>query len=198
PAPTGPRAVAGLGPDGAGGARRDRPGGGGLRRGRRHPRGRLTRRGGDAVVRNGLPRAVPAPAREGSGALAHEPADQGGSRVAPCNRPPRQCWESRHTRAGRRRRCWPARRTASLPSQARAHPAAGNTSRPARAQACQAVGLRVARVPQRELSSRAAAALRQSPQQLTATLKALGSGMGSPWGADQKDAALLAWLLLAA
>jgi len=65
------------------------------------------------------------------------------------------------------------------------------------AQACQAVGLRVARIPQRELSSRAVAALCQSPQQLTARLKALGSGMGSPWGADQKDAALLAWLLLA-
>ena len=47
-------------------------------------------------------------------------------------------------------------------------------------------------------SSRAAVALRHSPQQLTATLKALGSGMGSPWGADQKDATLLAWLLLAA
>jgi len=59
------------------------------------------------------------------------------------------------------------------------------------------VGLRVARIPQRELSSRAVAALCQSPQQLTARLKALGSGMGSPWGADQKDAALLAWLLLA-
>jgi hypothetical protein len=65
------------------------------------------------------------------------------------------------------------------------------------AQACQALGLRVARIPQRELPARAAAALRESPQRLAATLKALGRGMGPPWGADQKDATLLAWLLLA-
>jgi hypothetical protein len=38
---------------------------------------------------------------------------------------------------------------------------------------------------------------RKRPEQLAATVKALGRGMGSPWGADQKYAALLAWLLLA-
>ena len=87
---------------------------------------------------------------------------------------------------------------AILASHALIHTADGNHFRTALAQACQARGLCVARIAQRELSSRAAAALRQSPQQLTATLKALGSGMGPPWGADQKDATLLAWLLLAA
>ncbi len=57
--------------------------------------------------------------------------------------------------------------------------------------------MRLARIPQRELAAHAAAALRKSPEQLAATVKALGRGMGSPWGADQKYAALLAWLLLA-
>ena len=86
---------------------------------------------------------------------------------------------------------------AILASHALIHTADGNHFRAALAQACQALGLRVARIPQRELPARATAALRESPQQLAATLKALGRGMGSPWGADQKDATLLAWLLLA-
>jgi hypothetical protein len=86
---------------------------------------------------------------------------------------------------------------AILASHALIHTADGNHFREALAQGCQAVGLRVARIPQRELAARATAALRKSPEQLAATVKVLGRGMGSPWGADQKDAALLAWLLLA-
>jgi hypothetical protein len=86
---------------------------------------------------------------------------------------------------------------AILASHALIHSADGNHFREALAQACQAAGLRVARIPQRELAAHAAAALRKSPEQLAATVKALGRGMGSPWGADQKYAALLAWLLLA-
>jgi hypothetical protein len=45
--------------------------------------------------------------------------------------------------------------------------------------------------------ARAAAALGKSSEQLAASVKELGRGLGSPWGADQKSAALLAWLLLA-
>jgi hypothetical protein len=86
---------------------------------------------------------------------------------------------------------------AILASHALIHTADGNHFRAALAQACQALGLRVARIPQRELTGRAATVLRRSPEQLAATLKELGGGMGSPWGADQKHAALLAWLLLA-
>jgi hypothetical protein len=86
---------------------------------------------------------------------------------------------------------------AILASHALIHTADGNHFRAALAQACQALGLRVARIPQRELTGRAAAVLRRSPEQLAATVRELGRGMGSPWGADQKDAALLAWLLLA-
>ena len=86
---------------------------------------------------------------------------------------------------------------AILASHALIHTADSNHFREALARGCQALGLHVARIPQRELAVRAAAALRQSPQQLAATVKALGRGMGPPWGADQKHAALLAWLLLA-
>ena len=86
---------------------------------------------------------------------------------------------------------------AILASHALIHTADGNHFRAALAQACQALGLRVARIPQRELTGRAATVLRKSPEQLAATVRELGRGMGSPWGADQKDAALLAWLLLA-
>jgi hypothetical protein len=52
-------------------------------------------------------------------------------------------------------------------------------------------------VPQRELATRAAATLRRPPQALALTVKQLGREFGAPWGADQKAATLLAWLLLA-
>jgi hypothetical protein len=39
--------------------------------------------------------------------------------------------------------------------------------------------------------------LARSPQQLAVAVRALGAELGAPWGADQKSAALLAWLLLA-
>lgn len=86
---------------------------------------------------------------------------------------------------------------AILASHALIHTADGNHFRDALAQACAGLGLSVARVAQRELTAGAAAVLRKSPQQLAASVKELGRGMGSPWGADQKSAALLAWLLLA-
>jgi hypothetical protein len=52
-------------------------------------------------------------------------------------------------------------------------------------------------MPQRELEARAAGVLARSPQQLAVAVRALGAELGAPWGADQKSAALLAWLLLA-
>ncbi len=45
--------------------------------------------------------------------------------------------------------------------------------------------------------ARAASKLRKTPAQLAAMVRALGQPLGAPWGADQKSAALLAWLLLA-
>jgi hypothetical protein len=85
---------------------------------------------------------------------------------------------------------------AILASHALIHTAEGNHFRAALAQACAAQGLRVTRVPQRELAARAAAVLQQTPLQLRAAVDSLGRDLGPPWGADQKDAALLAWLLL--
>lgn len=56
--------------------------------------------------------------------------------------------------------------------------------------------LAVTRVTHQALPERAAVTLRKSPDALAATLATLGAALGAPWGADQKSAALLAWLLL--
>ncbi len=45
--------------------------------------------------------------------------------------------------------------------------------------------------------AQAAGTLRRSGPELTAAVTALGRGLGTPWGADQKAAMLLGWLLLA-
>ena len=87
---------------------------------------------------------------------------------------------------------------AILASHALIHTADGNHFRAALAQACALEGLPVTRVPQRELAERAAAALRRTPLQLRRVVDSLGRPLGPPWGHDQKDAALLAWLLLGA
>jgi len=86
---------------------------------------------------------------------------------------------------------------AILASHALIHAAEGEHFRAALARGCEELGLRVTRIPRRELEGRAAAALGKSAEQLAATLRALGRGLGPPWGADQKTAALLAWMLLA-
>jgi len=85
-----------------------------------------------------------------------------------------------------------------LTSHALIHTADGNHFRAALAQACAAEGLTVTRVPRRELAVRAAAVLRRTPQQLRRVVDSLGRDLGPPWGADQKDAALIAWLVLGA
>jgi hypothetical protein len=87
---------------------------------------------------------------------------------------------------------------AILASHALIHTADGNHFRVALARACAEEGLAVTRVPRRELAARAAAALHRTPQQLRRVVDSLGHDLGPPWGADQKDAALLAWLLLGA
>jgi hypothetical protein len=84
-----------------------------------------------------------------------------------------------------------------LASHALIHAADGNHFRAALTRGCQALGLPVTRVPQRELTGRAAAALGKTPDEMGTAVSGLGRGLGAPWGADQKGAALLAWLLLA-
>jgi hypothetical protein len=85
---------------------------------------------------------------------------------------------------------------AILASHALIHTADGNHFRDALGRGCEALGLAVTRVTHKDLTARASEALAKSPQALAATLVTLGRGLGAPWGADQKAAALLAWLLL--
>ena len=85
---------------------------------------------------------------------------------------------------------------AILASHALIHTAEGHHFRAALAQAAAAGGLTVTRVASRELSARAQVILGRTERQLGEAVTALGRGLGAPWGADQKSAALLAWLLL--
>jgi hypothetical protein len=64
---------------------------------------------------------------------------------------------------------------AILASHALIHTADGNHFRDALAHGCQAMGLRVARIPQRELVAHAAAALGKPPDQLAATVTVAGA-----------------------
>jgi hypothetical protein len=83
-----------------------------------------------------------------------------------------------------------------LASHAAIHSADGDHFRSALSTAAQVLGLTVSRVPARDLNTRAAACLHQSLNHLADAVRHLGRQVGSPWGADQKQAALLAWLLL--
>ncbi len=86
---------------------------------------------------------------------------------------------------------------AVLASHALIHTADGDHFRQALEDASRRCGLAVVRIRQRDLVDRAAATLRRSPPQLAAMIRSLGKPLRAPWGADQKSAALLAWLLLA-
>jgi hypothetical protein len=86
---------------------------------------------------------------------------------------------------------------AILASHALIHTADGNHFREALGLACSAERLPCTRIRQRDLPGEAARALRRPPEALTAAVAQLARDVGSPWGADQKGAALIAWLLLA-
>jgi hypothetical protein len=83
-----------------------------------------------------------------------------------------------------------------LTSHALIHTADGDHFRKALATAAERNGLAVSRVRARDLEAEASACLGRTPTRLRDTIKELGRRMGPPWGADQKMAALLAWLLL--
>jgi hypothetical protein len=83
-----------------------------------------------------------------------------------------------------------------LASHALIHAAEGDHFRNALAAAAEQSGLSVCRMPARNLEETAAALLRISVQSVRDAVKKLGIQVGAPWGADQKQAALLAWLLL--
>ena len=76
------------------------------------------------------------------------------------------------------------------------HTADGEHFRKAIEAAAARCGFPVARVGARGLEAEAAAVLGMEPQALRRTVQELGREAGPPWAADQKAAAVLAWLVL--
>ena len=91
----------------------------------------------------------------------------------------------------------PVSLSAILASHTAIHGADGDHIRNALAGAAEQLRLEVSRVRVRDLETHATQRLRQPAKRLLDVVSALGSGVGPPWGADQKKAALLAWSLLA-
>ena len=83
-----------------------------------------------------------------------------------------------------------------LASHALIHTADDDHFRQALAAAAERSGLAVSRVPARDLEAQAEARLCRPVPRLREAVNEFGRQVGPPWGADQKMAALLAWLLL--
>ena len=84
-----------------------------------------------------------------------------------------------------------------LASHALIHGAEGDHFRNALAVGAEQQRLRVHRIRTRDIEAHSSARLRKPAKRLRDTVNELGRGIGAPWGADQKNAALLAWSLLA-
>ena len=78
----------------------------------------------------------------------------------------------------------------------RMHKAEGVLFRDALAGAAAECGLRVVEVPEKRLEEHAERALTTSADSLRNTVASLGKSVGPPWGKDQKDASLAAWIAL--
>jgi len=76
----------------------------------------------------------------------------------------------------------------------RMHQAEGVMFPRALVQAAAACGLKVHEIPERKLKERATSKLRQTPEALASAIARLGKSVGTPWGADQKGAALAAMI----
>ncbi len=87
---------------------------------------------------------------------------------------------------------------ATLASHALIHTAEGELFREVLAHASKRFELPITGVRERELYARAEAELRITPHELGRRLTELGQPLGPPWTQDQKHAALVAWLALAA
>jgi hypothetical protein len=85
---------------------------------------------------------------------------------------------------------------AILASHALIHTADGDHFREAIAAAAARCRLTVSRVRARDLEREAVAVWSMPPARLQETVRAMGRDVGPPWAADQKAAALLAWLVL--
>ena len=77
------------------------------------------------------------------------------------------------------------------------HAAEGELYRRVFAEASRSLGARPERIPADELAGSVTAALGLTPGKVTTRLAALGKASGKPWAAEQKQAALAAWLALA-
>jgi hypothetical protein len=86
--------------------------------------------------------------------------------------------------------------TSILASHALIHAAEGDHFRNALSTAAERAGLRVCRVQARALEDHAVRGLSLPLRRVLDTVNDLGRQVGPPWGADQKKAALLAWILL--
>ncbi len=87
---------------------------------------------------------------------------------------------------------------ATLASHALIHTAEGELFRDALAQASKLCGLGITGVRERELYTRGGAELHLTADELQRRLTELGQPIGPPWRQDEKRAALVAWLVLAA
>ena len=78
------------------------------------------------------------------------------------------------------------------------HAAEGEMYRLALVRACEAVGLRVVRLPAKSLPARAQEVLGLTQSAARARLDSAGAASGRPWAAEQRECALAAWVALAA
>jgi hypothetical protein len=85
-----------------------------------------------------------------------------------------------------------------LASHALIHAADGDHFRNALSTAAELLGIQVRRIPVRALHDLALSCLRLPKERVLDTVNDLKREVGAPWGADQKQAALLAWILLKA
>jgi hypothetical protein len=84
-----------------------------------------------------------------------------------------------------------------LASHSLIHAADGELFREALLHAAARCHLKVTGIKERELLARAGQTLRRKPEELLREVTEMGRPLGSPWGQDEKYAALAAWLSLA-
>ena len=78
----------------------------------------------------------------------------------------------------------------------RMHKAEGELFRDALVRAADASGLRLVAIPEKRLDAHAEKCLSAPPATLAKRIAELGRAAGAPWGKDQKQAALAAWIAL--
>jgi hypothetical protein len=85
-----------------------------------------------------------------------------------------------------------------LASHALIHAAEGELFRDALRQATRRCALRLSELKERDLEAEASRTLGRTPADVRGRVAAWGKAVGSPWTQDEKRAALVAWLALAA